>query len=274
MNWIYLVLSGSFFNALWTSLTKRKNKNLSPIHFTILFRSLCVIFLSPIFIIKLNMSYITFNFLIFAIIYSIIEGLRTVFIVKGAEEDYYSTYAFVNTSPIFTLLFTPFLLIEKINLILVFGTVMIIVGGILFYKIGRFSKWGIIVAILSGLGSVIAKLGVSSSNGIVFSVISFALLSLIFSIYEIINGNRVILIKNIKNMKTVLLPAFFSSIATALYFISLESGPITKVSPLMRMNLIFGFIFSIILLKEVKDWKTKLLGGLSILVGGVLVYIA
>ncbi|BDU50255.1 EamA family transporter [Haliovirga abyssi] len=274
MNWIYLVIGGSFFNALWTSLTKKKSVDLSPIQFTIIFRSLCVLFLFPIFIIKFNMSYITVNFLFFAIIYSIIEGVRTLFIVKGAEEDYYSTYAFVNTSPIFTLIFTPFLLIEKINLILVFGTVMIIVGGILFYKIGKFSKWGIIVAILSGIGSVIAKVGVDNSNGIFFSVISFIFLSLLFSTYEIITKSEITLISKIKSSRTVLLPAFFSSIATGLYFISLEYGAVTKISPLMRMNLIFGFVFSIIILKEIQNWKTKFLGGLFILAGGVLVYVS
>jgi uncharacterized membrane protein len=78
-------------------------------------------------------------------------------------------------------------------------------------------------------------------------------------------------IENLKNRK-IMLPAFFSSIATITYFTSLNMAPMTKVAPLMRFNLLFGFLLSYFMLKEVKDWKGKLIGGGLVLLGGVLVY--
>lgn len=275
MIWLIFAVVASFFNALWTSLTKKKSKNLSSMQFTILFRFMTAFILLPYFIIKFKSSYINYNFLFLACLYAIIEGLRTAVIVKGAEKDYYSTYAFVNTSPIITLILVPFFIkIEIINIWLIAGVIMIISGAFMFYKIGRVSVWCILASVLSGIGSIVAKNGVKASDGISFAVISFFALVINFGIIEYIKLKNEFFEKIKKEWKTVLKPAFFSAIATAFYFIALETGPITKVSSIMRMNLIFGFLLSYFVLKEKENFLMKMFGGICILIGGVLVYLA
>lgn len=68
--------------------------------------------------------------------------------------------------------------------------------------------------------------------------------------------------------------AFWSLVATVLFYISLSHASVSKVNPLVRANLLFGFLFSYYLLKEKKGWKSKALGGGLIFVGLILVAIA
>lgn len=273
--WLIFAIVGSFFNALWTSLTKKKSKNLSSMQFTILFRFSTALILLPYFFIKFQKNYLRKEFFIFAFLYAVIEGLRTAVIVKGAEKDYYTTYAFVNTSPIVTLALAPFFVkYEIINIWLFAGIIMIITGAFMFYKLGRVSIWCVLASVLSGIGSIVAKNGVEVSDGISFAVVSFFVLVISFGLLEYLKTKNRFFINIRKGYKSVLLPAFFSAIATALYFIALETGPVTKVSAFMRMNLIFGFVLSYFLLKERKNWFMKFLGGACILCGGLLVYLS
>lgn len=272
--WILLIVISAFFNAAWTSLTKNKDKNLSALQFTTLFRLYTIIFLFPFFLMKFDNKFWGGEFLFYAFLYALVEGVRTIFIVKGAEKDYYSTFAFVNISPIFTLLFAPVALNEKINMILIFGTVVIITGAFLFYKIGKFSWWGLSVAFISGMGSLVAKKGVSVSDGISFSIIAFLILVVNFFLIDLLINKKDIIFKLIKKSKTIFLPAFFSSLGTAAYFTALETGPISKIAPIQRLNLFFGFFMSYFLLREHESWKTKFVGGMLILIGGVMVYMA
>ncbi len=272
--WIILVIGASLCNAVWTSLTKNKDKNLSPLQFTLMFRFYTGLFLIPIFFVKFKKSFINIEFITLIILYALVEGLRTAFIVKGAEKDYYSTFAFVNTSPIFTLILAPFALQERISFVLIFGTVTIIVGAFLFYKIGKFSWWGLSVAFISGIGSLIAKKGVEISNGLSFSVLTFFILVLNLFVIDTFINKKEIIGKFGKQSKKIMTPAFFSALGTAMYFSALETGPISKIAPLLRLNLIFGFFMSYFFLKEIQNWKTKFIGGIFILSGGVLVYIA
>lgn len=180
----------------------------------------------------------------------------------------------VNTSPIITLILSPFLVkSERIGIWVVFGTAMIITGGFLFYKVGKITIWSVLASFIAGIGSIVAKIGTTSSNGVSFAFLSFISLVLIVTVYEMLLNKRSIpgIIK--KNYKKVLPPAFFSAIATALYFTALETGGITKIAPLMRFNLIFGFLLSYFILKEKDNLLMRVLGGVSILIGGIMVLI-
>ena len=272
--WFLYAILGAFFNALWTSMTKKRSGEISALNFTIMFRLITGAILLPLVILRWGEFDWSYKLFFFAITYALIEGIRTTVIVKGARLDYYSTYAIVNTSPIITLIFSPLLIkSETITLGILFGTVMIITGGFLFYKLGKVNIWSVMAAFLSGIGSIVAKLGTEEANGINFAVLSFIFLVGIFSLGEYILYKKNI-IKVIKtNIKSVVKPAFFSAIATGFYFTALESGGVTKVAPVMRFNLIFGFVISYFFLREKSNIKMRIFGGLFILCGGILVVI-
>lgn len=85
MMWVFFAISAAFFNALWTSLTKNKDENVSALHFTVIFRFLTCVMLLPIFLYRYNELVWTNKLVLFAVLYAIVEGLRTTVIVKGAN---------------------------------------------------------------------------------------------------------------------------------------------------------------------------------------------
>ena len=273
--WAILVIAASFFNALWTSLTTNKDESMSAVDFTVLFRLYTVLMIMPfaIFYIKIEHFY-NLNFWITTIGYAVAEGLRTIFIVKGAKEDYYATYAFVNMSPIVPLLVAPLFSAEKLTFYIIAGTVVTMFGGFMFYKMGKVTMSGIYVAVIGGIGIIVSKIGVDVSNGVSFPFVSFIASVIVFTMVKWLLRGENILDKSVKNLKNkkIMLPAFFSAIATITYFTSLNLAPMTKVAPLMRMNLIFGFLLSYFMLKEIGGWRNKIIGGGLVMLGGLLVY--
>lgn len=273
--WVVLVISASFFNALWTSLTTNKDEEMSAVDFTVLFRLYTVIMMTPFAFFYLKWSHFkNLTFLAMALAYALAEGLRTIFIVKGAKEDYYATYAFVNMSPIVPLLVAPLFSNESLTFYVIAGTIVTIMGGLMFYKMGKVTMTGIYVAVIGGVGIIVSKIGVENGNGVSFPFVSFIMSVVVFTLIKYFMRGKNILESSIENLKNrkIMLPAFFSSIATVTYFTSLNMAPMTKVAPLMRFNLLFGFLLSYFMLKEVKDWKGKIIGGSLVLLGGVLVY--
>ena len=273
--WVILVILAAFFNALWSSLTKNKDESISAFDFTVLFRLYTVFMIAPFALYYIKWSYFKEPmFIMMAIGYAVAEGLRTIFMVKGAEEDYYATYAFVNMSPVIPLLFAPFISDEKLTVFIIAGTLVTILGGFVFYRMGKFSKWGMAIAIIGGIGIIISKEGVKCSDGISFPFVSFIFSVLIFSGAKYFKTGHNVLAGTVKNLKNkrIMMPSFFSTIATMTYFTSLNMAPMTKVAPLMRFNLLFGFLLSYFMLKEITDWKSKLFGGCLIIAGGVMVY--
>ncbi len=77
-----------------------------------------------------------------------------------------------------------------------------------------------------------------------------------------------------KDWKEVLPVAFLSFIASLLFYVALKYAPVSKINPLVRANLLFGFLFSHYLLKEKEGWKSKALGGGLIMAGLLLVAFA
>jgi uncharacterized membrane protein len=63
-------------------------------------------------------------------------------------------------------------------------------------------------------------------------------------------------------------------LTSLLFYIALKQAPVSKINPLVRANLLFGFFFSYYLLKEKTGWKSKVLGGGFIFGGLILVAIA
>jgi uncharacterized membrane protein len=103
---------------------------------------------------------------------------------------------------------------------------------------------------------------------------TFAVGALALSPLEALGGNRIRWDVIQGEMKRILPVAFWSLVATLLFYTALAHAPASKVNPLVRANLLFGFPLSYYLLKEKDDWRSKALGGVLILLGLVLVAIS
>jgi uncharacterized membrane protein len=62
-----------------------------------------------------------------------------------------------------------------------------------------------------------------------------------------------------------------SALATFCYYSSLYLAPLSRMSPLVRVNLVVGFLLSVFHLGENHDWKGRAFGAILILLGLLLV---
>lgn len=272
--WIILTITAAFFNALWTALSKNKLGKISPYQFTLIFRGLTAVWLLPIFLycFKTPANNIFWLLVLGA---GILEMIGIYAQAAGISKDYYSTFSLSNTSPLFTLIIAPQVLPEKINLLLLFGVVFVVSGGFIFYQLQhKLYIYGLIRALTLAVSTVMAKIAIGYSSALTYPFLAFSIGSiLMFGLnpWQQQPINR----KNTSALITGLAPlAIISAVATACYYLALEQAAITKVNPLIRVNLIFGFLLSYLLLKERLDLKRKIIASLLILLGAILITIS
>lgn len=272
--WIILTILAAFFNALWTALSKHQLGELSPYQFTLMFRAITALLLLPPFLLdfKISTSPVFWLAILAAGALEVI-GIHSQ--ASGIKKDFYSTYSLSNTAPLFTLLIAPALLPEKINLLLFIGAISMVIGGIIFYQINpHISIHGIIRAVTAALGGVLAKIAIGYSSGLSYPFITFTigiwLMVLINPLREEpMDWNL------FRPFTRKLLPlAIYSALATLFYYLAVEMAPITKVNPLVRINLLFGFILSYYLLREQEHLKRKVFASILIAAGAVLISIS
>ncbi len=268
-----MAMVAGFFNALWTALSKPVLFRLSSREFTLVFRALTSLFLLPFALAEWDwpLQAAWWGWMILA---GLFEGFRIWLLTQGVKRDYFSTYAFYNLSPLFTVLLAPWLLGEPQGVPLILGGVFLAAGAFVFFRLGRWSWPGLFGAILS-TGSVIAsKQALQYSGPYVLVFWTFAVGAVALSPLEALGGNRIRWKLIRVEMKRILPVAFWSLVATLLFYTALFHAPASKVNPLVRANLLFGFPLSYFLLGEKDDWRSKAWGGLLILMGLALVAVS
>ena len=272
--WIPLTITAAFFNALWTALSKNQLAKFSPYQFTMLFRGLTACWLFPIFIYTYK-SPANPIFWLLVLGAGILEMIGIYAQAAGIRKDYYSTFSLSNTSPLFTLIIAPQILPEEVNLFLVFGVVFVVSGGFIFYQLQRkLYIYGLIRALTLAISTIMAKIAIGYSSALTYPFLAF-MTGALFMIVLNHRQQHPVTRKNINTLLTGLAPiALISAIATVCYYLALEQAAITKVNPLIRTNLIFGFFLSYFFLKERLDIKRKIIASSLILLGAVLITIS
>jgi drug/metabolite transporter (DMT)-like permease len=156
---------------------------------------------------------------------------------------------------------------------LVLGGFAIALGAFVFHRMGAWSWLGLLGAVFSTAGVIVNKVALADSPPLFFAFWSFGIGALVLIPLEAIGGAKLRVTVMKREWKSILAPAFWSLLASALFYVALSHAPASKINPLVRANLLFGFFFSYYLLKERKGWKHKALGGALILVGLALVMV-
>lgn len=272
--WITLTIFAALFNALWTALSKKQLGELSPYQFTLMFRAITALLLLPPFLcdFKLSTSPVFWLAVLGA---GALEVIGIYSQSSGVKKDFYSTYSMANTAPLFTLLIAPMVLPEKINFSLFLGAISMVIGGIIFYQINpKISIPGIMRAITAALGGILAKIAIGYSSGLSYPFITFTI-GIWFMVLVSPFRQEPIDWNLFRPFTKKLLPlAIYSALATLLYYLAVELAPITRVNPLIRINLFFGFILSFYLLKEKEDIRRKIFASGLIIAGAVLISIS
>lgn len=272
--WIQLTILAAFFNALWTALSKRQLGEISPFQFTLMFRAITALLLLPPFLFdfKLSSSPIFWLAVLGA---GILEVIGIYSQSVGVKKDFYSTFSLANAAPLFTIFIAPIFLPEKITFILFIGAILMVAGGIIFYQIHpSISIHGIMRALSIALGGILAKIAIGYSSGLTYPFITFVIGIWIMVLVSPFKRDHINW-KKFKPFTKKLLPlAIFSALATLLYYLAVEVAPITRVNPLIRINLVFGFLLSYYLLHERENVKRKIFASALILIGSLLVAIS
>jgi uncharacterized membrane protein len=203
-----------------------------------------------------------------------LEVIGIYFQSQGIKKDFYSTYSMSNTTPIFTLLFAPVFVSEKISFILFLGVILIVAGGSIEYHINpKTSVYGIIRAISAAINGILAKIAIQYSSGLSYPFITFTI-GILFMVLASPFREESIDWNLFKPFTKKLLPlAVYSCLATLLYYVAVQIAPITKVNPMIRINVLFGFILSYYMLSENEHLKRKIIAGILIILGSVFIAI-
>jgi uncharacterized membrane protein len=265
-----MAVVAGFFNALWTAQSKAVLQKLNPREFTLIFRlaTAFLLFLPACLQFKWIPSWEWWGLVFLA---GLFEGLRTWMLARGVKKDYYTTYAFYNLTPFFTVLAAPLLLKEAQGGALVTGGVLIALGAFAFHSVGGWSWTGLGGAVFSTAGVIVSKMALEQGAPLYFAFLSFFIGALVLYPLEALGGSPLRRKVMEREWREVLQPALWSFIASVLFYVALTYAPASKINPLVRANLLFGFFLSYYMLKERKDWRFKALGGGLILAGLVLV---
>lgn len=272
MIWLAMAVVAGFFNAFWTALSKKLLTRLSSREFTMVFRTQVCLMLFPFALFQWSWM-ARWQWWALTAAAGVFEGGRIWLLTTGVKKDYYSTYAFYNLTPFFTVLTAPWLLSESQPPALVAGGILVALGAFVFHQMGRWSWPGFLGAIFSTVAAVLSKKALVDSPPLFFTFWSFLVAALILIPLEYLEPKRMKGTRGLtqRDWREVLPVAFLSFLASLLFYVALKYAPVSKINPLVRANLLFGFFFSYYLLKEKAGWKSKALGGGLIFAGLILV---
>lgn len=268
--WIWLTLTAGVFNALWTSRVKSRVQTEGALVFTASMRWGVALCLLPVAI--YTWEPVPSGWWILSALAGALECLSLWAVARGMRRDYYSTYALSNTSPFFVGFTAPFLLGEVMTPTLGAGILLVVAGALWLYYRGHWSWWGILGAVIGTFSGLASKQVIGLGSATAHSCAAFGLGALLMSTWLLKEPRKGIgtLARNLLRNKDLIL---LSAIATFCFYAALQLAPLSKVSPLIRVNLVVGFLLSYFHLGETDHWRARGFGGLLILAGIVLVLV-
>ena len=269
--WVVMATCAAFGNALWTALSKPVVQGIPPLRLVLVMRWLqTAVLLVPFLVIGGLPGTGSFWLLVAAV--GVLQSVRWVAIMYGVKRDYFSTYAMYNTAPLFTILLAPATLPEHFGAAVWIGVLAIIAGAVVFYRTSRLSVYGLVGAVLTAVINILAKHGVNAVHPLVFLFLMSASPALLLSIVYLVGSRRQPAVVQWGAEARTLAPMALIAVASGVFFFyALWLDTATRVTAAARVNLVFGFLFSYLLLKEKADWQWKVAGTVLILAGTVAV---
>lgn len=270
--WILLTLLCAATQATWMALSKLRLQTLGRLQFTVFLRVPIVLLMLPLYLAIEQPSVSTRVWGLLCLV-SALECARLFTLATGFRKDYYATYALMNTAPMWVLLMAPQVLGERLSLPVVAGGVLVVAGGFVFYRTGRFVPAGLLAAVIEALIVAASKLALSESQAPIFYMFwmySIAAIMLTVAVCARV-GVRQTWADYRRAWRPILPLNVLNLVAMVTYMGGLHLAAASHFAILMRSNLVFGFALSLFLLRELEGWKWKLVGALFIVAGAALI---
>ena len=266
--WIWLTLSSGVFNALWTAKIKSKVQTEGAIPFTVSMRWGVALCLVPFAL--LTWKPVPAEWWIYSALAGLLECLSLWAMARGMRKDYYSTYALSNVTPLWVAFLSIWFLGETLTPTLWIGILLVVAGAVWLYYHGHWSWWGLLAALIGAFSSLCSKKVIGIGSFSAHSCLAFGIGALIMTplLFRQSESSWKVLARNFDRNK-YLIP--LSAIATLSFYWALQLAPLSRVSPLVRVNLFVGFLLSYFHLGETQGWKARGFGAVLLLAGLVLV---
>ncbi len=271
MMWAIYALGSGFFNALWTAWIKAKVQKEGALPFTASVRWGVVILLVPFAIAHWRPA--SAYWWTFTLLSGVFESLSMWALAKGARKDYYASYALSNITPLFILFSSHFLLGETISLSLGMGVGLVVVGILWLYYRGHWSWWGFLASVIGTFCSLFSKAVIGLADPITHACVSFTMGAVFCTMISVRERPVKEFGRIMGNVWTYRYLAVGSALATWFFYMAMFLAPLNRMSPLVRINLVVGFLLSYFHLKESHDWKGRGFGAILLILGLVLVLV-
>ena len=268
MTWAWLTIASGVLNAIWSSQIKSRVQKEGALTFAASIRWGVGLSLLPFSILELK--HYSAQWWVFSSLAGTFECVSLWAISRGVRKDYYSTYALSNTVPLFSTFWAAIFLKETIGPALGMGVVLVVVGTLWLYYRGHWSWWGLAAAFIGSFSGLFSKWAMPESGFLPHACFAFLIGAMVITVGGLKGGSTSgkAVIRNIWINRTLIL---FSSASTVVYYWALEIAPLSRVSPLVRVNLVVGFFLSYFLLGEKQGWKSRGFGAALLLCGLILV---
>ena len=269
--WIVLSITCALANALWTALSKSIVQQVSPLRTMLIMRAMVALLLVAPFAARPEFpSDLGVWLLVVAI--GLLNGVRWVVILHGVKRDYFSTYGMYNTAPLFTLFLAPTMLAERFGPAVGLGGLAIIAGGAVFYRTSHWSVYGLAGAALTAVVNILFKRGLDFMSPISLLFLTQLSMSAVLGAYylaaERATGREPGWAADAGRIAPLAAIVVVSALSFT-YALSLDTA--TRVTAVARVNLVFGFLLSYLMLREKREWQWKLAGTALIVAGTIAV---
>ena len=279
INWkfyivIYLIVSVIFNQGYKVITNKMQNAGAITILIQIISSIFCI-FIIPLFQIKFPTDYKVYIFLFLAIVFYTLNDRLGTTARSGIEVSTYSILKQLST--VFMIVASLLFFKEKFILNKIIGALLIVFSNILvFYKKNnfKFNKY-LILGILANISLAIALfLDINYSNqfNLAFYVLlTFFIPSILIFIFEKIKVKEIILEYKNSNIFSIFLTSISWTIMMITKLKAYQLGNVGLVAPISSLTVILNIIVSYFLFKEKNNLFRKIIAGILIIIGIILI---
>ncbi|MFH1722096.1 MAG: EamA family transporter [Candidatus Altiarchaeota archaeon] len=273
VSWVIFVLLAAFFNAFWVALSKRELKHIDPLALSFVFRGFIIILYLPLVVFFGDFSADKWYW-VAVLVGGVTGALGLYYLMVGIKEDFFSTYSMRNAQTVFVLVLAFLFLGEQATTSLIFAILLIFSGSLIFYRAKKLSFHGLASGFFYSFAAVSAKAGVEHGSRVLYPPITLVVTISFLGLLLVRDGHLRKEWGLIKKEAHRIFPiSFLSFLSLLAYYEALALADVNVVVPLHKVNIVIGFLLSYFLLGEKDSWKSKLLGGLCILFGAIIIYL-
>lgn len=278
--WIIYALLASFFAGITAVFAKMSVSDIDS-SFSSSLRTIVILIFFLILVMFKNLFVEVTNINMKTFIFLILSGISTtllwIFYFKALKLGNVNNVASIDkTSIVITLLLSSIFLSEKITLVKIISSILIIGGTFIINKKDskeKDNKWliyAILTAIFTSTTTIFGKIGLDKINTILSTLIRTFIVFILIWLYVLFTKKYKDYKKlKLNDIKYIILSGLTTGLSWLCYYAALQKGEASLVFPIEKLNIVFTVIFSCILLKE-KIYKKEIIGLSSIIIGTII----